>query len=426
MPSGRPSKKGKRTFWLRVYFALGSLIILSVFFFYTDTLVRSSRQEAEVVPELLVRYFSLINNPDNSEDFITQFFVYFSTEFIRDIKYPIIYTTRLDGEEVPQIWKNVGVTEKYHYAYGSLSPEAKIKLQKRLERMPFRLPIRVKGNPSPIGYIYYSESFSMRLLRYMPLLEMMIVLLFVIFGVYSLMVMKRNEKDMLWVGLAKETAHQFGTPLSSLKGWLELMRMRITDGGCDQGMLEIVDQMNVDIEHLKDTANRFGKVGSSINLRPCHLHGIVEETVKYFASRLPHQGQKIDLHFISKIEGKQVELDPDLIRWTLENLIRNSIDAMQGQNGNIIVTATARNGRASVIIRDEGKGIPKSKFKEIFEPGFTTKTRGWGLGLSLAKRIIENYHNGRIRVLGSVPGEGTSIEIALPETQPHHFHKEES
>jgi signal transduction histidine kinase len=425
MPSGRPLKKGRRTLLLRIYFALGSLIILSVFFSYTNTLIKSSRQEAEVVPELLARYFSLINDPNNSEDFVTQFFVYFSTEFIRDVRYPVVYTTRLDGKEVPQIWKNIGVNERFHYNYANLPVQDRARLLKRLAHMPFRIPIRIDTVDQPIGYIYYSESFAMQLLRYMPLFEMMIVLLFVIFGVYGLMVIKKSEKDMLWVALAKETAHQFGTPLSSLNGWLELLRQRIDETGGDPGMHDIVGNMVTDIEHPQRTANRFGKVGSIINLRPCNLHKILDETVQYFILRLPHQGQRIDLHFISKIEDLEIELDPDLIRWTIENLIRNSIDAMQGRSGNLIITAIGRSKKVSVIIRDEGKGIPKSKFKEVFEPGFTTKNRGWGLGLSLAKRIIEDYHGGRIRVLESVVGEGTTIELMLPEQQKHHPHKEE-
>jgi hypothetical protein len=426
MRSGRLLRRSNRALLLRIYFPLGSLVIIAVFFFYTNMLIRSARQEAEVVPELLARYFSMVNNPDNTEDFITRFFVYFSTEFIRDIRYPVIYTTMLDEHEVPQIWRNVGVTEKYHYAFGSLPTDARERLLKRMRRMPFRLPVKFGENREPVGFIYYSESFSMQLLRYMPLLEMMIVLLFVIFGFYGLMVIKKNEKDMLWVALAKETAHQFGTPLSSLSGWLELLRQRIEEIGGDPSMSEMADQMTVDIDHLRNTANRFGKVGSNIRLRPCHLHAILDETVRYFSTRLPHQGQRIDIHFISKIEGEQVDLDPDLIRWTVENLIRNSIDAMQGVSGNIFLTATHKSGRVSIIVRDEGKGIPKSKFREIFEPGFTTKTRGWGLGLSLAKRIIEDYHSGRIRVLGSAPGEGASIEILLPANQSTRHPKEDA
>ena len=158
-------------------------------------------------------------------------------------------------------------------------------------------------------------------------------------------------------------------------------------------------------------------MGSITKLESYNLHQILFDTVEYFRHRMPHLGSRIDIHLISKIEDVEVLMDLELIKWTLENLIKNCVDAMTGKGGNIIITATQKDCFVYVHIRDEGKGIPRSQWKKIFDPGVTTKTRGWGLGLSLAKRIIEEYHEGRIRVLESAINEGTTIEIKLKASQ---------
>jgi len=184
--------------------------------------------------------------------------------------------------------------------------------------------------------------------------------------------------------------------------------------GCVRDIDQIVQYMTADLEHLKNIASRFGKVGSITKLEPQNLDEIISATVEYFRERMPHLGNKIDIHYIGKIEGVQVLMDKELIKWTLENLIKNCVDAMSNKGGNIIITATMKKPWIYIQIRDEGKGIPHRQWKSIFEPGVTTKTRGWGLGLSLAKRIIEEYHNGHIKVLQSSLGEGTTFEIKLP------------
>jgi signal transduction histidine kinase len=225
--------------------------------------------------------------------------------------------------------------------------------------------------------------------------------------------LKRSEKDTLWVSLAKETAHQFGTPITSMMGWIDYMAESPSEGTERPDMPQILNFMRADLDHLRNIASRFGKVGSITKLEPHNLHQLLFDVVEYFRNRMPHLGSRIDIHLISKIEQVDVMMDPELFKWTLENLVKNCVDAMSGKGGNIILAATQKDPYVYIHIRDEGKGIPRREWKKVFEPGVTSKTRGWGLGLSLAKRIIEEYHQGKIRVVESALNEGTTIEIRL-------------
>ena len=245
------------------------------------------------------------------------------------------------------------------------------------------------------------------------LFELLLIALILAFGAYGLILLHRTEKDTLWIGLAKETSHQFATPITSLLGWLDHLR-EAPPGTLSQAEYDrVLDQMTLDLNLLSYNASRFGKVGSRTKLVSTELHALLEDITSYFQDRMPHLGARIDIHLISKIQGVNVLLDKDLFKWAMENLIKNCVDAMSHKGGNILVTATQNKQHVYVHVRDEGKGIAHSQWKKIFEPGVTTKNRGWGLGLSLAKRIIEEYHHGRIRVLESTLGEGTTFEIKL-------------
>jgi signal transduction histidine kinase len=202
--------------------------------------------------------------------------------------------------------------------------------------------------------------------------------------------------------MAKETAHQIGTPLSSLVGWTEILKSEKVNQ-------DYVNEIEKDIKRLEIITSRFSKIGSLPILKP---HNIVEETSKtidYLKSRL---SDKVIFSFINNSENIQVNLDPELYSWSIENLIKNGIDAMKGK-GMLTIEITQKNNLVKTIISDTGKGIPKNQFQNIFEPGFTTKKRGWGLGLSLSKRITEDYHKGKIKVLNSELEKGTSIQISL-------------
>ncbi|MBW6513164.1 MAG: HAMP domain-containing histidine kinase [Candidatus Syntrophosphaera sp.] len=358
----------------------------------------------------LKAFLPLMNCTEISyEDEITNF-VYYARptslqEFIKQIDYSLVVT---DRHKTPLYWRNVGIPEAETWA--QISSEERAVLRERILGMD-EMPL---GNEADnLGYIYFSAPKSLSRIRYFVILELALAILLIGFSSYGLLLLHRTEKDTLWIGLAKETAHQFGTPITSMMGWLDLLRETPPEGSCRPDMNKILDYMTTDLEQLKIISSRFGKVGSQTKLKPLELHRILEETVSYFHDRMPHLSSRIEIHLISKIEGIMVMLDAELFKWTLENLIKNCVDAMSGKGGNIVITATHNAKHVFLHIRDEGKGIPHSRWKKIFDPGVTTKTRGWGLGLSLAKRIIEEYHHGHIRVLASTINEGTTFEIKL-------------
>lgn len=326
-------------------------------------------------------------------------------EFLKDIDYSVVVT---DRDKKPLYWRNVEVPEDK--TWEQIAPEDKLQLQKTMKNM---YEVYLGDTSDQLGYIYFTTPKYLPRIRYLVLLELALALLLVGFSSYGLFLLNRTEKDTLWIGLAKETAHQFGTPITSLMGWIDLLREAPEEGISSPELSKMLDYMTTDLNQLKNIASRFGKVGSQTKLVPTELHTILQQTVSYFKDRLPHLGSKMDIHLISKIPGIKVMLDTELFTWAMENLIKNCIDAMSQKGGNIFITATHNNKYVFIHIRDEGKGIPHSQWKKIFEPGITTKTRGWGLGLSLAKRIIEEYHQGVIKVLTSTINEGTTIEIRL-------------
>lgn len=332
-------------------------------------------------------------------------------DFIRGVNFSVVVA---DKRKVPLYWHNLEIPEDRNWA--SMMPLHRELLSRKLAAMT-EVPLGSEGDN--LGYIYFDAPKSLSRIRALVLLELSLALLLIIFSAYGLFLLHRTEKDTLWIGLAKETAHQFGTPITSLMGWIDLLREKPPETTTQQELTRIIDYMTTDLNQLKVIASRFGKVGSQTKLTPTILHDILQDTVVYFKDRLPHLGSRMDIHLISKIQGLTVQLDAELFKWTLENLIKNCIDAMSKKGGNIVITATHGTKHVYLHIRDEGKGIPHSQWKKVFDPGVTTKTRGWGLGLSLAKRIIEEYHHGQIKVLESTVGEGTTFEIKLPfQTQP--------
>ena len=410
MKYGKLQKKASsRNRLLQVYFVVGSLLLIVFFVVYTNILLNNIEKDVQIVPDLYSKFVGLPANV-NLEHFLFQ---YFMEEVLPGIDYPIIL---VDSLKIPFSWENIEIEQK---KFSELDPKQQkilLKMVKKMESQKSHIPLKFNQHDEKVyGYVYFGDSETMKRLKLMPYIEMILILIFVLLGVYGIYTIKRNERDILWVGLAKETAHQFGTPLSSLIGWLNILSMKIEEKGNDPEMLTMLNYMNVDIDRLNKIASRFGKVGSDIEHQKYNLHNIILDTIDHFKRRLPSISNKITIKFESKIEEKDILIDPDLIKWTLENVIKNSIDAMQKKGGKITVKAFSSNNKTYIHIKDEGSGLPKAKFKKIFYPGITSKERGWGLGLSLAKRIVEEYHNGKIRVLKSELGKGTTFEIVLPE-----------
>ncbi|WP_151674788.1 sensor histidine kinase [Patiriisocius marinus] len=263
-------------------------------------------------------------------------------------------------------------------------------------------PLDIKFNGKLIQTVYYGNSPLINKLKYYPAILIIMLMLFIAAIYYFNKTAKSAEQNKLWAGMAKETAHQIGTPLSSLVGWTEILKTENVDQS-------YVVEMEKDITRLEMITERFSKVGSVPTLERKNL---VTETIEAY-DYLKNRSSKL-INFDLKIPSEPifVDLNTQLFSWTVENLVKNGIDAMRGK-GDISVVVEATDRHALIYVTDTGKGIPKKYHKRIFTPGFTTKKRGWGLGLSLAKRIIEEYHNGKIKVLKSSPGKGTTFVISL-------------
>lgn len=252
-------------------------------------------------------------------------------------------------------------------------------------------------------YLYYDDSVLLKQLSYYPYIQLVILLLFIMIAYFAFASTKKAEQNQVWVGLSKETAHQLGTPISSLMAWIEYLR-------CTDVSPEVLDDMNKDVVRLNTIADRFSKIGSQPKLEVMDINNSLEEAVNYLRKRI---SSKIELVTHLPNETLHVMASKPLFEWVIENLCKNSVDATTGQ-GKIEFSLFAEGNKVIVEIKDNGKGIPKKNFKTIFNPGYTTKKRGWGLGLTLVKRIIEEYHFGRIFVKESVPNKSTIFRIELP------------
>jgi len=255
--------------------------------------------------------------------------------------------------------------------------------------------------------IYYKESILLNQLRYFPLIQLVLIAAFVGLGYIGFSSARRSEQNRVWVGMAKETAHQLGTPISGIVAWLENLRAIREE---DEEVIEIVDELRTDVSRLELIAERFSKIGSIPSLEPVNIYTELEKCRAYMQRRA---SRKVQFNFPAPDSAPlNVRLNPPLFDWVIENLLRNALDAMDGQ-GSIQVDVTEEDHVVNIDVTDSGKGIPSSKFKTVFQPGFTTKKRGWGLGLSLSKRIVEEYHSGKIFVKRSEEGKGTTFSIRL-------------
>ena len=254
-------------------------------------------------------------------------------------------------------------------------------------------------------WIYYSDSELLNNLRYYPIYQLFFITIFILIGYMVFSSARKSEQNQVWAGMAKETAHQIATPLSSLMAWIELIK--------SQDNNDMVFEMKKDLNRLETIADRFSKIGSKPKLERYDIVEIIDKSVKYLKSRLSENTeflvQKIETPLFAKV-------NKTLLEWVIENICKNAVDAMQGK-GKINISFIERKNEVEIIIKDTGKGIDRMMFNDVFKPGVTTKTRGWGLGLSLSKRIIKDYHKGKLYILESAIKEGTSFAISLPKEQ---------
>lgn len=305
---------------------------------------------------------------------------------------PVIYT---DSSKTRIIHKN----DKIDSAQISTPEKLKGTLEKLAGQNP---PIEINLGEGYTNYIFYAESELLTKLKYYPYVQFGVIGVFLLIAYILFSTARKAEQDQVWVGMSKETAHQLGTPLSSLMGWNEHLRHL----GVDE---TVVNEMNRDIKRLNTITERFSKIGSQPTLQDEDICIVLQNATDYLKQRTS-KNVKFEVNCPAK--AIHVQLSVPLFEWVIENLCKNAVDAMNGKGQITVVVKEVPEGIA-IDISDTGKGIPKSKFKTVFEPGYTTKQRGWGLGLSLTKRIIENYHKGKISVLNSEPNKGTTFRILL-------------
>ena len=276
-------------------------------------------------------------------------------------------------------------------------------LQEKLEQLKSKSNlIEINLGDGEKQYLYYDDSILLKRLSFYPYVQLGVMVLFVLIVYFALISTKKAEQNKVWVGLSKETAHQLGTPISSLMAWMDLLE----SSGVDPSLLS---DMNKDVNRLSVIAERFSKIGSKPEMELIYVNEVLENATEYMRRRVSDK-VLITTHLPSDAEGAMVCLS--LFEWVIENLCKNAVDAMNGE-GRIDVYMTSEKQQIYIDIKDTGKGIARKNFKTVFNPGYTTKKRGWGLGLTLAKRIIEDYHAGRIYVKDSEVGKGTTFRIEL-------------
>ncbi len=395
---------GSTSLKLKLTLLVLAALIVAGTFYYTNDIVQSLQNRERQVVELFANGLEYIANNDASN----QDYTFIFENIVKPIDFPMILTDANDNPNVDGIgggYKNLDIDT-------TLSKEEIKSILKKeiIEMSVINPPIIVTYADSIIqSKIYYGDSKLIAMLRYYPFLQVISALVFILIAYVSFSYVKKTEQSNIWVGLSKETAHQLGTPISSLLGWNEILKMSYAE---PDKVLDVTYEMDSDLERLNKIAQRFSKIGSKPELKENNIYEILERVVNYFHRRLPHTGKNvsINLHGENEIMGK---VNPDLFEWVIENLIKNALDAIESSEGKIDLRIVKINKLVEIEVEDNGKGIDQNRKKEIFKPGYSTKRRGWGLGLSLSKRIVEDYHRGKIFVKTTALNEGTTFKIIL-------------
>jgi len=413
---------------IKVYLFLAFSAVLLALFVFTNVLIRRLAEETERTSRLFANLCATASYPAAQDTVIENIL----TGVIDGIHFPIVLS---DNSGTPRAWKEVGVDQdsvpaaSLDSAFGGRRPSpviaARIDRVKAaaadLDRHRAPIPLTEPKTKTTIGLVHWGEPRSLTILRYVPYLSVGVIIILLGLTFWGARGLRLAESRSIWVGLAKETAHQLGTPLSSLLGWIELLRERVRMDPESEVRIErdflvqTLDEMHNDVERLTKVSARFSQIGSQPALTPQDLAPVVAEAVGYLKRRLPDLGRKVT---IAERYGEvpPVNANRELLEWVVENLLVNAMTAMEGKPGKIEVTLTRRPEVESVELEvsDTGKGMSLEQQKRAFDPGFSTKKRGWGLGLALAKRIIEDYHGGRIAIRQSAPGKGSTFVISFP------------
>jgi len=362
-----------------ILIGMGSLI-------YTQNLVGKLKVEERKNVELWAEATRLISLPDTNQNV-----EFLSTIIENNNTVPVILTDESDS--IISV-RNFDPGKKEDFKY----------FRKELEKIKEENePIVNNLENGHFNLIYYKDSIILTMLIFYPYIQLSIIILFILVSYQAFRSSRKAQQNQVWVGMSKETAHQLGTPTSSLAGWIEILQNNYPD-------IPVTAELARDVERLEKVTERFSRIGSKPSLSKENIVTIISRTVDYLKSRASSK-----VKFIYDYNSKSeilVPVNPALFEWVIENVSKNAIDAMEG-SGEITIRIAETEKHALIDILDTGKGIPKSAFKKIFNPGFTTKQRGWGLGLSLARRIVEEYHNGKIFVRHSEVGKGSCIRIVM-------------
>lgn len=383
------------------------IILLISFIIFIQIILTSLEENTKLKTRVYARFISSALNEDNDQSTEIIF-----DEIISKIDFPVLIT---DGEDIPVSWRNINIGDE-SITYSSLKKGENIHIIRKFNTIKKRLaksntPVEIYDPISGdvIERIYFGYPREVFIMRYVPLFEILVMLILSILGFIGIKIIKENENNKLWMGLAREMAHQIGTPTIALMGWIEIIEE-------NQGKLtEIkdIEFMKEDVNKLKIIANRFNKIGRTQRLICLDLNKEVDKVVRYFNERSPKRVKGYSIK-IDKNENIKSKIDPELFSWAIENMIKNSIDAIS-QNGNKIKIDMFKVKNRSVIeISDNGRGINMKIIDNIFQPGFSTKKYGWGLGLTLTKRIIKDYFLGKIFVKNTKKGKGSTFRIDLP------------
>jgi len=388
---------------LKIALFLAACLIVVGTLYYTDLIVRALQEREQHVADLYARSLEYLASARDMEGDYS--FVF--DQIIRAIDFPMVLTDARGEPTSPVETASRNITLD-----STKSEEEQRQLLKSLaSRMDLsNPPIRVTYQDSLVlTVIHYGESPLVRRLRWLPYVEISVVALFILIGYISFSYVKRSEQSNIWVGMARETAHQLGTPISSMMGWIELLK---TQAGRESPLEETLRDMENDLSRLQKIADRFSKIGSKPDVKREDLVPVIEKVIEYFRRRIPHTGKRVDLT-LNTSGSVRALINRELFEWVIENLVKNALDAVESGSGHITIALTQSAHDVFVDVTDTGKGIDSAYRSDIFRPGFSTKTRGWGLGLSLSQRIVESYHSGKLTLKESRPGIGTTFRIRL-------------
>lgn len=402
---------------IKIFLSMFAFTIVIAVIMFTQVLVDELIQREQKMIRFYANIYKQYFDPNTKiEDFL-----FFLDEIPTTLSFPIIITDAQDNplEEFESYTLNVdldkskSISEQRQYLVNYI--------QKMAKNYP---PVIITDNEGHVlNKFYYTHSALIDKLRYFPLVAMLTIAAFIFVGYVAFSNVRRNEQSKVWVGMAREAAHQLGTPLSSLLAWIEILKFSKEDP------IQIEDtlyEMENDVNRLQIITTRFSKIGSMPEMERQSLADLIEEVCLYFEKRLPHLGRKVEIvrEFDDPLMGNY---NTDLMAWVFENLIKNAAEAIDEKHGTIRISGKISYGKKiTIYVIDSGKGMSSKLKRQIFHPGFTTKKRGWGLGLSLAKRIVEEYHHGKIFVKDSTLSKGTTFAIELPLVQHEEKHTKES